>query len=516
MAAGAPIPIPVPTLGLFAATDRERIGPDGLSESENFILRDRDFRTRDGLTAYGNSLGARPTGFIHFDHSDGLLRLVGATIAGWKSFNFSTGVWTAITGTALTASTEQQVFRVFQKAGGTLLLGVNAKDPPKKWDGVAPGYLDIGGSPPVARCMMILNNHVILGNLKTGSTVSPVATDTSTFNDPDSGWGSVQVVLHADTAGEIVIMEEMGNLVGAIIKSDAVHRASAQGGVDPFRFDYIAVPKDEGAASTLGYVKLGNGALVYLALNGKLKIYTLDAVSDFGGDHARVYLAETMDFSAIGRSWMAYDAKYREILLVYPQRGGSGEPDKGVIIKEQTGAIQPLKWGTKKFTAGEYVRLITPLTLGQLTVPLGSITKTLGELGQGNVLRTILGGESTGQAHTFTGETDNGTPIDFVAETGLTPLGGGANMATVNSIEHRFEQKPKIQEITVKVGYSKSGEKRQLSGQQDIIDIGLPGPYITGHRVTSKYLSMRFEGSSIHPVIWRGSYVDAVRRGRWR
>jgi len=510
------IPIPIPTLGLLAAVDREHIPPRGLSECENFILRDRDFRVRNGLTSFGNSLGARPTGFIHYDHSDGTLRLVGATIAGWKAFNFVTKTWTAITGAPLTASTEQQVFRVFQKAGGTLLLGVNNKDTPKEWNGVTAGYSDIGGSPPVARCMMILNNHVILGNLKTGSTVSPVATDTSNFNDPDTGWGSVQVVLHSDTSGEIVIMEEMGNLVGAIIKSDAIHRASAQGGVDPFRFDYIAVPKDEGAASTLGYVKLSNGALVYLALNGKLKIYTLDSVSDFGGDNARVYLSETLDFSSIGRSWMAYDSQYREILIVYPQRGGSGEPDKGIIVKEQTGAVLPLKWGTRKFTAGEYVRLITPLTLGQLTVPLGSITKTLGELGQGAVVRVILGGESNGATHMFSGETDNGTPIDFIAETGLTPLNGGANMATVNSIEHRFEQNSSAQQITVKVGYSKAGEKRQISGQQDIIDIGLPGPYITGHRVTSKYLSMRLEGSSSHPIIWKGSFVDAVRRGRWR
>jgi len=515
MPSASTIPIPVPVLGLLSGVDREHIPPEGLSECENFILRDRDFRVRDGLTPLGNPLAARPTGYIHYDHTDGSLRLIAGTIRGWAKYNFSTNLWTAITGTALTASTEQQVFRVFQKSGATYLLGVNNKDTPKKWDGITAGYSDIGGTPPIARCMMILNDHVMLGNLKSGSVPSPVATDISASNDFDTGWGSIQVALHADTPGEIVIMEEMGNLIGAIIKTDAIYRASAQGGVDPFRFDYLAVPKDEGAAATLAYVKTSSGAIVYLALNGKLKVTDSNTVADFGGDNPRVYLAETLDFSSIGRSWMAYDSNHREILLVYPQVGGSGEPDKGLIVKEQTGAILPLKWGTRHFTAGQYVRSITPLTLGQLRVPLGSITKTLGELGQGDVRSTIIGGESTGQTHRFLGETDNGSPIDFTAETGLTPLNGGANHATVNSIEHRFLNTVSSQLVNVSIGFSKAGERRTLSPATSI-DIALPGPYYTGHRVTSKFLSMRMTGQATKQVIYRGSYVDAAPRGRWR
>lgn len=515
MPIGAPIPVPVPTLGLIAAIDPERIGPDGLSECENWIIRDRDFRTRDGLRPFGKTVNGRPTGFIHYDHSDGQLRMVMATTAKWFKFDYSTFDWTAITGTALTGSTEQQVFRVFQKAGAAWLLGVNNKDPMIKWDGVTAGYSDVAGTPPIARCMMILNNHVMLGNLKSGSVVSPVATDISAFNDFDTGWGNIQVVLHADTAGEIMIMEEMGNLAGAIIKTDAIHRASAQGGVDPFRFDYVAVPKDEGAAATLAYVKLSDSSIVYLALNGKLKRFDGVGVSDFAGDNPRVYIADTLDFSSIGRSWMAYDSTHREILLVYPQRGGSGEPDKGIIIKEQTGAILPLKWGTRKFTAGAFIRVVNPLTLGQLTIPLGSITKTLGELGQGDIDRVVLGGEAAGQPYTFEGDTDDGAAIDFLAETGLTPLSGGANFVTVNSIEHRFKTAQAPQNVTVKIGFSKSGERRQLS-TGSVIDIGAAGAYITGHRVTSKYVSMRYEGSALQHVTWKGSFVDAAKRGRWR
>ena len=516
MSIGQPIPIPVPRLGLLSAIDAESVPAEGLSQCENWIFRDRNFRVRNGLTAFGDSLGARPTGFIHYDHSDGQLRAVGATIAGWKVFNFTSRTWTAINGTALSASTEQQVFRVFQKSGSTLLLGVNNKDTPKKWDGVSDSYSDIGGTPPIARCMMVLNNHVMLGNLKTGSTISPIATDVSAFNDPDTGWGSIQVALHADTSGEIVIMQEMGNLVGAIIKTDAIHRATAQGGVDPFRFDYVSVPKDEGAAATLAYVVLSDSSIVYLSLNGKLKRYDLTAVTDFGGDNARVYLGDTIDFTSIGRSWMAYDSQYREILIVYPQRGGSGEPDRGLIVKESTGAIFPIKWGTREFSAGAFMRVVAPLTLGDLRgVALGSITKTLGELGQGDAQRVIVSAESNGQAHTFSGTSDNGTPIDILAETGLTPLNGGANLATVNSIEHRFERTAQSQPLTVKIGVSKAGEQRTLA-TSDVIDIGEPGPYYSGHRVTSKYLSMRLEGSASKSVVWKGSFVDAAQRGRWR
>src|SRR5262247_312472 len=133
MISGKPIPIPVPTMGLIKSTDRERIGADGLAECLNWILRDRDFRVRDGLTTFGNLVAGRPTGFIHYDHGDGSLRTVKATNVGWQNFNYATRTWTARTGAALAGAVEQQVFRVFQKSGGTHLLGVNWKDAPKKW-----------------------------------------------------------------------------------------------------------------------------------------------------------------------------------------------------------------------------------------------------------------------------------------------------------------------------------------------------------------------------------------------
>src|SRR6185437_13074483 len=191
------------------------------------------------------------------------------------------------------------------------------------------------------------------------------------------------------------------------------------------------------------------------------------------------------------------------------------EPDKGLIIKEQTGAILPVKWGVRKFTAGAYIRSVVRLTLGDLLNPHATTTKTFAELGQGDAKRQILAGDIAGQAFTFAGETDNGTPIDFLAETGLTPLSGGTNLTTVNSIEHRFQKAPSPQNVTVKIGFSKSGETRVLSNGSTI-DIGQPGSYFTGHRVTSKYLSMRLEGSAQKAVIWRGSFVDAAQRGRWR
>lgn len=507
------IPIQIPTLGLLKAMNREQVGPEGLTDSENWILRDRDFRVRPGLTPFGNSVLQRPNGIVHYDHGDGSLRTVMSTINQWRNFNYSTHLWTII-GATLTSTTEQQVFRVIAQSGATYLIGTNWKDPPKKWDGTAATYSDIGGSPPIARTMLILNSRVILANLRTGINPSPVSVDWGNFNNFDAGWNQ-QGTLLADTPGEIVIGEEMGNSAGALIKTDAAYRATAQTGTVPFRFDYVPVPQDGGAAASLGYCRPGGGnTIVYLALDGSLKAFDLNSVTDLGSEHARVHIQETMDFTTIGRSWMAYDPATSEIFVVYPGKGGSGEPDNGIVLKKG-GAFYPIRWGGRKFTAGACIRMSNPLRLDELTVPLGTITKTLAELGLGNTVRDILGGESTGQAYSFIGDDDAGTPIAFQLETGLSPLGDGSTFKSVNSVEHRFGLTTTSQPVNVQIGSSKHGEDRTLSGPQTI-DLAEPITKVTGHRVTSKYLSMRFTGSATKPVIWRGSYVSAAERGSWR
>lgn len=510
------IPIPIPTLGLIKSVDRESVPPSALAEAENWIYRDRHFRVRNGLTALGsNTVSGRPTGIIHYDHSDGALRTVLATATGWYNFNYGTRAWTLLTGTALTATTQQQAFRIFHKGTPSVsyLLGVNGKDAPKKWDGNSAGYSDIAGSPPIARAMLILNNQLILGNLTSGVNISPVGVDWSAFGDFDSGWGAQATNLR-DTPGPIVFGEEMGNEHGALVKTDAAYRAIAQAGTVPFRFDWVKVPKDGGAAANQGKCVIGDGRLVWLALNATLKVFDLNTVADFGSDSARVHLQDTIDSSLIGRSWMSYDSSTSEVLIVYASKGGSGDPDTGLIISKN-GSIYPMRWAGRKFSTGSYARITRATTIGDLKVNIGSIQKTLGELGISSVVRETIAADTNGQAVYFSGNDDLGSPISGVAETGLASLGSGSDFKTIKSISHRFNKPTDSQVVKVRVGFSRDGEDRTLEAGEDI-DIASGETHVTGHRTTSRYLSMRMEVNASKPVIYRGSFVDAAPRGRWR
>ena len=127
MAVRNPLYIPIPHRGLMPHLNQREIGPEGLYQSENWVLRDGVFQVRPGSTVFGNDINQRATGYIQYRHSDAALRTVKGTIAGWWKYAAGTDLFTDITGTALTATAvQQQVFRVFQKAGATWLLGINS------------------------------------------------------------------------------------------------------------------------------------------------------------------------------------------------------------------------------------------------------------------------------------------------------------------------------------------------------------------------------------------------------
>jgi len=221
---------------VISTLDAEHIPADGLRKAENWVHQNDEFRVRDGLTAFGDDIDQRPAGFFTYHDADGNYRIVMGTDLGWWSYDEATSTWTDISGTALTsAPIDAQIYRIFQKAGTTWLLGVNGVDPFNKWDGdPATNYSAVGGSPPVASAMMVLADRVILGNLRSGATQSPVAFAVSSRLDFDTGWAT-QLIGLLSNARDIVAMQELGEFVGAVHCEDSIWLAIAQGTSDPFR-----------------------------------------------------------------------------------------------------------------------------------------------------------------------------------------------------------------------------------------------------------------------------------------
>ncbi len=504
------IPIPLPAGGVRADLLSDHLPPDALAASENWIFRDGAMRTRNGLAALAATVSQRPTGYIYYPHNDGSARLVKATTGKW--FKYVSGAWTDITGTALSGGpTDQQVFRVFDKGGVKYLLGTNGANTMKKWDGVAATYSDVGGTPPRARCMMIINDRILLGNLFSsfGSAVAGGSSyDISAYIDFDTGWGATLSGILADTPGEITAMVEMGGLRGAIYKTDAVYIVTASGGITPVSFE-LRQAGIEGPVAPLAVARLSDGLHVYLAQDGSLMQF--DGVStDTLGYPIQKYIAGSVDFTAIRRSFLVWDSERKELHVVYPETG-STDPNLDLIVSFPSLAIWPQRWANLRMTAGAKLKTILSTTIGELVGTIGSQTKTIGEFGTES--RALLLGDVTGQTYQESGSADAGASIPTLFETGLSDLGVPKSFKTLSEMDHLFDRTPAEQLVLVKSAGSDYGEARALDASWQILDLSQPGPYVTGHRRTSRRHGMRLEAHVTQPVVWHGATASLALRG---
>jgi hypothetical protein len=501
------IPIPAPNMGVRPDLDPENLDDAALADAENVINRDGNLVVRPGFSTLGNNFSQRPMGYISVDHSDGTKRFIQATTAGWR--NLAGGTWTDITGGALTGTpTDQQVFRTFPKAGATWTLGLNGANTMKKWDGVTATYADVAGTPPRARCMAVVFDRVVLGNLLSGGTISPVAIDVSADKDFDSGWGTQLVALLAETEGPINSMVEMGSLNAAILKTDAAYLLIAQGGIVPFRIQFVKAGIS-GPAAPLLASKLSDGSAAMLGLDALLSVFDGSTVTPMPYAIQK-QIDNTYNQARINRGWMTYDSTRRELWIFYPLKG-SDDPNGGVMVNMVTTQVYPFRFSTFKASAGGKFAAFTGITIGELTMPIGQITQSIGDLGSNNAARRLVIGDTGGQSYQDIGTTDGGAAIPFLWE---TPVRGQAErFMTIKRIRHRFKPSKASQTVTVKVGKrNEGGDIAYESGKS--IDLVSTGRKATGHRNSAEFFSLRFEGNATQEVIYQGSAAYAVGRGR--
>lgn len=512
-----PITILPPTNGLVADVPQQELGLRELSEVENFLLRDGGFTLRPGLLAFADDIDERPMAYVFYKNNSDTVFIVMATDDAWWHYNAGTDAWTDISDviTLTATAVDHTTFRVFQTAGATTLLGTNGVDAPNKWTGTG-NMAVIGGSPPKARCMAINNNIVMLGHLTSGGTTSPVAIDVSDPLDPDNGWGTF-VTLLADTPGHIVSMNELGSLLTAIYKDDAIYLAAASGGVDPFTYE-LKYADIDGPASEKCVVPIAEGQQVVLTNQGDVKIFDGNSYIGFhkayGSTRETILkrVRETANFTNFSRSWGVYKQRRREVWFFYPEQNAS-DPNIGIVLNLNTGGVWPIRYGGHSLSAGLDLDIPTGPTIGELVGTVGEqpAGQTIGEYGS-SVSRLILG-DIGGQSYQDTGDDDAGTVIDFTAETGLQGLEAPNNIKTLHEIQYLFKKAAMSQNVSTQVGVMNYGEDRAL-GTARTIDVGADGPYIKGYRQDGRLFSLRLSGSASYPITWRGAFVHASLRGQ--
>lgn len=411
-----------------------------------------------------------------------------------------------LTGSATTIG----VFRLFEKSGVQYLVGVNGKDHPKVWDQdltTPSDFRDLADSPPHASCMAVCANRMLLANF-TASAGSSQAIIYSDFNNFDNGWSTCVETLLADTPGEIMALREMGNLSFAIYKRDSIYMGMAQGGADPFAYQ-MAASHCVGPASPDAVISDAVGRHIFLGYDGG--VYVFDGTRPVSmGDHIRDHIRSYADFDRFGRSFGTYDWERNMAWFWYPRVLGA-DTNAAVAIDVSSGACWPMRWPGLYFGAAAKPIIVTAIRIGELTMPIGSITLTLGEMTRRRP--NLLVGEIGGQVYVDTGLDDDGTAIPVALETGLTDGGSPSTFKTVTASDHQFLKTTSSQALSVDLGSSEYGEAPTYDGAQSLGALSSGGPWEAGHRSTGRLFSVKLTGNVTDEVSWRGSSLAVASRG---
>ena len=170
-----------------------------------------------------------------------------------------------------------------------------------------------------------------------------------------------------------------------------------------------------------------------------------------------------------------------------------------------------MRWNEKLFTAGYQGAVGSGVTTGELIGIMGNLDPglTIGDFAT-SVPRVITA-DTGGKTFVDIGLTDDGTPLPFFLETGLTR--STPNAVTLSVVEHLFRQTNTLQSLVAKIGVSQAGEL-PVFDTGTLIDIFAAGPYLSQHRQTGKLFAVRLEGLASNRVEWRGADAAYATRGR--
>jgi hypothetical protein len=495
---------PRPSKGLLKHLNELEVPPDGLIDGVNWFNRYGRFKTREGLTAFAQDINERPMGFIQYNHEDEDYRLVMGTSVGWHRYNKTTGQWVDITGTnVLTGGTGGQiVFRTFPTSGNTWVIGCNGVNTPKAWDGevaLAHDYVDVSGTPPSApRAMCVSAKRLILAS---GYNIK--CSELGNFN---AGWGTELDANLYDTPGDIVTLQERGNLAHVVYKETSIWNGFAQEElIAPFRYE-IAVASIPGPCSPLAVVPISDGSHCYLSPSGA--VYRFDGVNAMSlGEHIQAAVWKAMDRDKVERAWGVWDSYHNELWFFF-HPVGVDDINYAVMISFPDMAVHAARYSAHYFSAGIKTEL-------EASVPLISVPGNLGdqdlELGEfSTVSGAMLFGEVGGQVYQVLGDDDAGTAIQHHFSTGLD-LDPGVYM-TLQEIFLDTEIPASAQSVTVTPLISSHGETPQEE-QPKVVALQTTGPKRSHHRLTARRFGLKISGSTTEQIEYAGARYHAAARG---
>jgi hypothetical protein len=480
------------------------IPPGALRQSQNMLPRFGRLMTRPGLVrALQTGPGGRIIGGVTYRAANSVGRVVAATPTKW--FRKDATVWTDITpGAPLTATADDHArFAVFPT--GTpqvnLLIGVNNRDTPKKWDGVTAAFAPLGGAPPVARDVAVTDQYVILVNVVEGGNRFTIRGRISKANDPET-WpdnfvfelpmGGVQ------GADEIVAARALSRTAVGILKDESQWVGITQPGAFPFRFE--RVDTKPGPVSTAAVAEHG-GVLYYLGRD--VRLYRFDgARTEAISPHLDRQFQALFRGVSRGRAWALPRRADRSIWFFFPS--GAEDPDRALSYHLETGAIYPHVFAQKLSAGwpGDDVATVAWDDLAPFTWANLADTFPTWESFGGSLVPIDYLGTVDGNVFRFQYDfDDDGVPISMLWEYPLRAPVSQRHRHRVDALEASFTAKPGGPAVSVSVGTSEA-----LAAEPTYTPLGTHDTAATGRQLLTKdgldgrFLSQKFEATTLNKV----------------
>ena len=521
--------LPVPYQGVRTDLDERSLPPSACQDAKNVLVLTGALRPRPAMDFIniGSAPSERPTSIFQYDNNVETGAIVMATTEGWYYYDQPNDVWINLTeaGNGLSGAAEAMtVFRKFETRGITLLVGTNGVDIPKKWNGTATDYSDLGSEAPPCIAFVASANRLVAIGLAT----DPYGVDVSAFNDPTSGWGTVQQSLLGDTPGPITAGLELTANEHVIFKSDAIYHGVAQaefyGVAAPFRYETRATDI-QGPVSPLSLARLPGGYIAYLGQDGTVYLYDGSRPREVGR-HIRRWISDTWNYDKRGHAWLSYDPDKRILWVWYPH--SSGGLQKGIALATDVAEEWPL-WPVElpagwEFSAGGNIRLGTSMLIGDdLTDTIGDADGIL-SIGSNDSFESAMIGcrvagtiykqqwaDSGSYVDDPDGDAQNAVDISWNFTTGYSSLGAADRWKTVHETTHILDSQSGEDTSVTLTGSSFAGDET-ASGP---VTLNSAVSYLkTSFRLTARWFKLTMSGTITRLFTWDGAQAVFRMRGR--
>lgn len=478
-----------------------------------------------GLSLFQGDLDTEPSGlYLGTEH-----RLL--------HFNLATDVWDDLSpqytetfppdpGDDLTykidgdADANRWVWRVTEKNGDKYILATNGQIPPVAWKETLDEFRPVGDvdedgiidggevSAPLATCMAIANNRIILGN-----DLSIYISDPQDF---DLGY-DVEYKL-TDTYGKLVAMRELNAITIAILKTDAIYHGISQAefmGVSaPMRFELIKAGI-VGPCSDASVVYLPDGRLCWLGRDGGVYVYD-GAVPIDVGRHIRHAISPVIDMDRLGWAHGCVDTKRNILWFFFPTRASTGYGmNWGLVMSIDQGNMWPawfVRWPAEwEVMSAINVFTETDLTYGDFPdtsyLDLQELPYSAFEGGVWNFM--ILRKNLATYTLDWDDASDNGVPISVLMETGWYDFDDVYAFDTFHEMHHMVQLQTG-DELTWTL-FSEQSDGSELQ-QSSVLQPTTPR-LKTSYRQTGRRHRFRMESDVLKVFRWGGAAGLYSRRG---